>query len=92
MRGDESPRRPRGRLPGQAGLRPSRGRRAVHTLRQDIRTFAKFRRERRDGSGYPNGLSGNCYPLRGRLMAACDEPVSKRPSKAPSRTTRPGRS
>jgi putative two-component system response regulator len=36
------------------------------------RIFALTHHEKRDGSGYPHGLSGKDIPLQGKLMAVCD--------------------
>jgi putative two-component system response regulator len=48
--------------------------------------FASSHHERWDGSGYPNGLSGEDIPLESRLMAIADvydALVSERPYKKP---------
>lgn len=53
---------------------------------EHARIFAATHHEKWDGSGYPQGLSGEAIPLQGRLMAIADvydALISARPYKAP---------
>jgi HD-GYP domain-containing protein (c-di-GMP phosphodiesterase class II) len=54
---------------------PERGRRLVVELGGfcgSVRRLVEFHHERLDGSGYPNGLSGDELELEVRILGACD--------------------
>ena len=56
------------------------------TFLEYAKIFASTHHEKWDGTGYPNGLSGNNIPLQGRLMAIADvydALISERPYKKP---------
>ena len=56
------------------------------TFLEYAKILASTHHEKWDGTGYPNGLSGNNIPLQGRLMAIADvydALISERPYKKP---------
>jgi putative two-component system response regulator len=58
---------------------------STHELMQMAAEIALTHHEKWDGTGYPNGISGEAIPLVGRIVAVCDvfdALMSKRPYKA----------
>jgi response regulator RpfG family c-di-GMP phosphodiesterase len=51
---------------------PVTGARIVETVLDEVRDIIRYHHERFDGTGYPDGLSGDAIPLESRIIAVAD--------------------